>query len=179
MLEIKFIKQIMTSAAAAALVYCITVFFYIKRMAYEESYILYVGNFLFALVIGIFVAWFYKMHERAVSTVRLVVVGAKTAVAGIGIACVLIFFMILIFAPSAFKSADTVHAALNNAPGQFGGKSRGFGSILYFNAILGNMGASFFISLLIPFAVMKNLYEDEKEKKPSPKDENPKKNYNL
>ncbi|GAC1450198.1 MAG: hypothetical protein NVSMB7_12390 [Chitinophagaceae bacterium] len=179
-LESAFIKQIMKFAIAAALVYCITVGFYIKKMSFEESWVLYLGNFLFAAVIGIFVAWFYKKHESDIGTIRLVVIGAKTAVAGIVIACIMSFLLLLIFVPQIFRPEPISHLYLHHSPGQFSGKNRGFGSILFFNAILGNAGASFFISLLIPFSVMKNLYSDErKPKQAAEKEENPKKNYKL
>jgi hypothetical protein len=179
MIEVKFIRQILVFAFAAAFVYCITVSFYIKSMAYEESYILYIGNFLFAAVIGIFVGWFYKKHESDIGTIKLVVVGAKTAVAGIVIACILIFLLLLIFIPQIFRPEAVSHLSLRDSPGQFSGKNQGFGKILFLNAILGNAGASFFISLLIPFSVMKNLYPDEKKSKQQANEENPKKNYHL
>ena len=180
MLEFTFIKQIMKFAIAAAFVYCIAVYFYITHMAYEESFILYVGNFLFAAVIGIFIAWFYKRHESSIGTIRLIVIGSKAAVAGIVIACIMILLLLLIFIPEIFRPESVSNLSLQGSPGQFAGKNKGFGQILFLNALLGNAGASFFISLLIPFSVMKNIYPDEK--KPGQtvnKEEDPKKNYHL
>ena len=134
---------------------------------------------MFAAVIGIFVAWFYKKHETDIGTIRLVVIGGKAAVAGIAIAIVLILIMLFVFVPGVFRPAAS-HLTLQGAPGQFSGKNQGFGKILFLNAILGNAGASFFISLLIPFSVMKNLYPDEKKPGAVVKEEeNPKKNYHL
>jgi hypothetical protein len=180
MLEIKFIKQILIYAFAAAFVYSIAVSFYIRRMSYEESFILYVGNFLFAAVIGIFVAWFYKKHETDISTIRLVVIGGKAAVAGVVMACLMIVLMLLVFVPGIFKPEAVSHIQFQHSPGQFAGKNKGFGAILFLNAIIGNMGASFFISLLIPFAVMKNLYGDERKSTgETQKEENPKTNYKI
>ncbi|MEP6746132.1 MAG: hypothetical protein ABJB86_00320 [Bacteroidota bacterium] len=148
-------------------------------MIYSEAYILYVGNFLFAAVIGIFIGWFYKKHESDIGTIRLVVVGAKTAVAGIIIACILCLLMLFIFVPQIFRPESVSHIQLQRSPAQFAGKNQGFGAILFLNVILGNAGASFFISLLIPFSVMKNLYPDEKKSSKSVSEENPKKNYHL
>jgi len=179
-LEIKFIKQVLAYAAAAAIVYCIAAGVYMKRMSFEASWILYIGNFLFAAVIGIFIAWFYKKHESSIDTVTLISIGAKTAVAGIVMACILSFVLLLILVPDVFKAGSGSYLYLRHSPAQFEGKNQGFGSILFFNAMLGNAGASFFISLLIPFSVMKNLYGKGEESKPlSPKNENPRKNYNL
>ncbi len=178
--EITFIKQVMKFAIAAAFAYCIAVYFYIRHMNYEESYILYVGNFLFATVIGIFIAWFYKRHESDISTIRLVVIGGKAAVMGIVIACIMAFLLLLILVPQIFRPESVSHLSLKDSPGQFAGKNQGFGEILFLNAILGNAGASFFISLLIPFSVMKNVYPDERKSKRAPeKEEDPKKNYYL
>jgi len=179
MLEFTFIKQIMKFAIAAAIVYCIPVYFYIRHMAYEESYILYVGNFLFAAVIGVFVAWFYKKHERDIGTIRLVVIGAKTAVAGIVAAFIMILLLLLIFTPEIFRPESVSHLSLQGSPAQLSGKNHGFGKILFLNALLGNAGASFFISLLIPFSVMKNIYPDERNAKQTVREEDPKKNYHL
>jgi hypothetical protein len=179
-LEIKYIKQVLLYAAAAAVVYAIAATVYIKDMSYSASWILYVGNFLFAAVIGIFIAWFYKKHEENISSVTLVSIGAKTAVAGIVIACIICFLLLFILVPGVFKSGSGSTIYLQHSPAQFEGKNQGFASILFFNAILGNAGTSFFISLLVPFSVMKNLYgKREKSKSLSPRTENPKKNYNL
>ncbi len=178
-IEIKFISQVLRYAAAAAIAYCIAVCFYIKAMSYSGVYILYIGNFLFAAVIGVFIAWFYKRHESDINTIKLVIIGAKTAVAGIVIACLLCLVLLIILVPAVFKPESVSHLALQHSPAQFEGKNQGFGVILFLNAILGNMGASFFISLLIPFSVMKNLYGKEDNAPRSPSTENPKKNYNL
>ena len=179
MLELKFIKQILAFAFGAACLYAVVAAFYIKQMRFEDVFLLYVGNFLFAAVIGVFIGWFYKRHETGISSIRLVVIGAKTAVAGVVMAALLVFVLMLIISPAVFKPEDVSHARLNDAPGQFGGKNSGFASILYMNTFIGNLGASFFISLLIPFAVMKNLYGDEGKKNKRVETENPKKNYNL
>lgn len=178
--EITFFKQVIRFSIAAAVAYCVAVYFFVTRMNYEDSYLLYVGNFLFAAVIGIFIAWFYKQHERDISTIRLVVIGGKAAVAGIVAAVVLVTLMLLLMVPHIFSGNTNSDLVLKAAPGQFSGKNLGFGQILYLNAVLGNMGASFFISLLIPFTVMKNIYPDEKRRPDeSPKNEDPKKNYHL
>ncbi len=180
MIEIRFIKQVLAFAFAAAFLYCIAAFFYIKKMSFEETFILYVGNFLFAAVIAIFIGWFYKQHQTDISTIRLVIIGGKAAFAGIIVACIMILVMLLLFVPAIFRPEAVSHIQLQHSPGQFEGKNQGFGAILFLNAIIGNAGASFFISLLIPFAVMKNMYEDEKQKsRISAKEENPKKNYHL
>ena len=180
MVEYTFIKQVLKFSVAAAFAYTIAAFFYVTHMSYEETFVLYVGNFLFAAVIGVFVAWFYKKHESDIGTIRLVVIGGKAAVAGIVIACLMVAVLLFILVPGVFRAGDVSHLTLKGAPGQFSGKNDGFGKILFLNAILGNAGASFFISLLIPFSVMKNIYPDESiPGKPVKEDENPKKNYHL
>ena len=177
--EFTFFRQVIRFSIVAALVYCIPVFFFIRQMAYEETFILYIGNFLFAAVIAIFISWFYKKHESSIGTVRLVVIGGKAAVAGIVAACLFILLLLIIMQPGVFSATPSPASILKDAPGQISGKNQGFGKILFLNAILANAGASFFISLLVPFSVMKNLYPDEREKNKTPKEENPKKNYHL
>lgn len=177
--EITFFRQVILFSIAAAIAYCIPVYSYIQQMSYEESYVLYVGNFLFAAVIGVFIAWFYKKHQRDISTIRLVVIGGKAAMAGVVVACILVTLMLFVLVPHIFGGTPPDDLTLKASPGQFSGKNLGFGKILYLNAVLGNMGASFFISLLIPFSVMKNIYPGETAKKESPKNENPKTNYPL
>ncbi len=176
--EITFFRQVIFFSIAAAVAYCIPVFSYIQQMSYEESYILYVGNFLFAAVIGFFIAWFYKKHQRNINTIRLVVIGGKAAMAGVVVACILVTLMLVVLVPHIFSASPSADLSLKASPGQFAGKNLGFGKILFLNAVLGNMGASFFISLLIPFSVMKNIYPGESAKE-SPGNENPKKNYPM
>ncbi len=161
MLEIRFIREILAYALGAACAYCLAAFFYIKTMSFSNTWVLYVGNFLFAIVIGIFVAWFYRRHIGNVSIIRLVVIGGKTTFAGIVMVCLICLLLLFILVPSIFRPEQVSHLALNHAPPQFAGKNQGFGKILFINAVLGNAAASFFISLLIPFSIMKNQYTGE------------------
>jgi hypothetical protein len=109
MLEIKFIRQVLIFAFAAAVVYCIAAAVYIKQMNFEDTYVLYVGNFLFATGIAIFVGWFYKQLQPEISTAKLVVLGGKTAVAGIVMVSVLLFLLLIISVPSIFEPASVSH----------------------------------------------------------------------
>ena len=146
----------MKYAIAAAVVYAIAAWFYIVAVSYSESWVLYVGNFLFAAVIAVFIAWYYKRHSGGTSVIKMVTVGGKTAVAGIAMACVLCFFLLWIFMPGVFRPVAASHLQLNSSPAQFSGKNQGYALILFMNAVLGNAGASFFISLLLPFSIIKN-----------------------
>ena len=145
----------------------------------KRSIYLYVGNFLFAAVIGIFVAWFYKRHESNIGTIRLVVIGAKTAVAGIVAACIMILLLLLIFVPEIFRPQSVSHLSLQGSPAQFSGKNHGFGKILFLNALLWKCRRIIFYLPFNTFSVMKNIYPDERKSKQTVREEDPKKNYHL
>ncbi|HTL08906.1 MAG TPA: hypothetical protein VL307_11630 [Chitinophagaceae bacterium] len=173
-----FFKQIIGFSIVAALLYSVTAFIYIRKVAYDETYVLYIGNFLFAAVVGVFIVWYYKKHERNVKTVRLILNGHIVAFFGIIVACLLLLLLSVLFTPSLYAAANDGKSVLKGAPGAFSGTNFGLQEILYLDAIFGNAGASLLTSLLLPFSVMKNLYPDEKAAKTT-KNENPKKNYPL
>lgn len=163
MLERKYLREILASSLVAAIVYGVAVCFFFRAMSFGSSWVLYLGNFLFATVIGFFVAWFYRRHIGHVTTIRLVVIGGKATFAGIVMACLISLLLLVIFEPGAFQSRASTTVALKDAPAQFTGKNHGLSTILFINAVLGNMAASFFISLLIPFTIMKNQYSGKGE----------------
>jgi len=177
-MRMAFFKQIIGFSIAAAVLFSITAFIYIRKAAYDETYVLYVGNFLFAGVIGFFIVWYYKKHERNVKTVRLILNGHIVAFFGIIAACLLVLLLSVIFTPSMHTALNDGKSVLKGAPGWFSGSNFGMQEILYLDAIFGNAGASLLTSLLLPFSVMKNIYPDEQAAK-NVKNENPKKNYPL
>jgi len=151
-----YIKDMMKCALAAAIAYAIAAWFYIVAVSYSESWVLFIGNFLFAAVIAVFIAWYYKRHRAGINIIKMITVGGKTAVAGIGIACIMCFLLLWIFMPGVFRPVSASHLQLNSSPAQFSGKNQGYALILFMNAVLGNAGAAFFISLLLPFSIIRN-----------------------
>lgn len=141
------------TALFAAIGYCVFSVLYIRRVSFSQSYLLYVGNLVFAIVIGIYLGWLYKTVQPRLSVIGLIKAGHFAAAGGIVAACLLSFILLFLFQPAAFRHAG---AQLHNAPSQLSGSHRGFALVLFADAVLGNAAASFFVSMLLPFSIVRN-----------------------
>jgi hypothetical protein len=98
----KFTRYIKYSTAAAIL-YCIVVWIYIRDLSFTDSWLLYVGNFLFAFAIAVFI--FRYNHQRAekASSIEMIKASVVIAVTGVLISCVVIVMLLLIYTPDVFN----------------------------------------------------------------------------
>ena len=149
-------KENVQYAAVAAVAYTIPASFYIGKVAFSETWMLYLGNFLFAIFIGIFIGLFYKKHVGSINIPKLIMAAGKTTLYGIVIACLLCFLLLVIFRPAAFSTASLHQPQLQQSPAQFAGAHQGYVLILFMNAILGNGALALFLSLLLPFSIVHN-----------------------
>lgn len=139
----------------AAFLYAVTVFIFIKDASFRDTWVLYIGNALFAVGITIFVFNRFSQPEK---TSTWFVIGAAhiTTIMGVIISCLLVALMVLILIPSVLAHHPSSSAMLANSPAQLTGKSNGFLTICFMDAILGNVFAGFFVSILFPFSLSKN-----------------------
>lgn len=142
-------------SVAAAILYCIPAVIYLRSDAFAASYLLYIGNMLFGLCIAVFI-WFYNKRRKENANAGIMIfAGHITAVIGIIIACIICILLLLVFAPDVFHSKPAVET-LQNAPAQLQSRNRGFITILFMNAVIGNFSAGSFISLILPYTVKRD-----------------------
>jgi hypothetical protein len=159
MLGKSLVTNYLKYAIAAAVLYCITVWIYISRDSFSEIWILYVGNFLFGAVIGIFIFRYNKTKVEKASSIGMLKAAHIAAIIGILLSCIIIFFLLLVFTDVFRSYPDT---ELQKAPSQLNGKTNGFITVLFLDALVGNFSTSSFVSIILPFTVTK-AQQGEKE----------------
>lgn len=147
-------------AVVAAILYCITAGIFIYNNVFELSYILYIGNMLFGICIGIFIWRYNKNRKENANAGLMAFAGHITTVMGIIITCMVLLVLIMLLAPDAFSSSQQVNEIIEQAPAQLQGKNRGLLMILFMNAIVGNVSAGSFISIIMPYTVKRNQKGD-------------------
>lgn len=157
-LLISYIK----TAVIATLFFSIPMIVFIKSANYNNSYWLFIGNFLFLFVIAFYVWSLNKKQGENASTQTMRARGHIATVFGIILSCIVAVIALFIFIPSIFNSgqSDTV---LQNAPSQTGvGKTHGMVFLLFMNTIIGNFCGGSIASILLPITARKNQTKDNK-----------------
>jgi len=145
------IKSYLAYSVAAALLYSIFGYQFIRNQTFNSSWILYIGNAVFGCCIALFVILFNKKRKENARTATIIAAGNIVTVLGVIIACVISLFLFLFMSDVShpLQQADV----LNNAPPQMeSGKRNQFMLSLFMNAIIGNASVGFFISLIISYA---------------------------
>ncbi len=149
------LKSYLAYSVAAALLYSIAAFIFIRKETFNSSWILYIGNALFGLCIAAFIILYNRKRKENASTDAMIVAGLITTVMGIIIACTisLVLFLLMSDISHPLQQADV----LNNAPPQMeSGKRNQFLLSLFMSAIIGNVSAGSFISIIIPYAAKRD-----------------------
>jgi len=145
-------RQYVPFAVIAAIVYCIPVFFFIREANYTQSWLLYVGNFLFLFVIVAFLVSFNRKRNENAGSVTMVAAGHITTIMGILSALVLSALLLVIFIPGIFHAE--AGKVLQNAPANTEhGNTNGLVFKVFANAIVGNMATGSFVSIMLPFTL--------------------------
>ena len=139
----------------ASLLYVITAFMFIRDDSFASSWILYLGNMLFAFIIAIFIYTYnLRLHQNAKAQ-TMIFAGHITAVLGILISCLLIFIIFLLYKPGIFHVMNNNPVSLQNSPPTLQGNGHGLMLVLFLNAVIGNISASSFMSIILPFTAKK------------------------
>ena len=150
------LKSYLKYSIAAALLYGIAAGIFIHTDAYQASYILYIGNMVFGICIGIFVYIFNKRRNENANSSNIVAAGHITTIMGVLIACAITFILLLVIAPGSFRSVSQTADAMGRAPSQLAGNNKGLGLVLFLDAVFGNVGAGSFVSFLLPFSLKRD-----------------------
>ena len=150
-------------AIGAAGAYAIPATIYLLKANYTQSWLLYLGNFLFLLVIIASLVSFNNHRKKDASAVSMVIAGHITTVTGIVLACLLSFILILILVPGYLGTAKNLmsHVPANTVRD----KTHGMSFMLFFNAVVGNMSMGSASSIIFPFS----LKRDQTTEKVPPK----------
>jgi len=135
----------------AAVLYCIPMLIFVLGTSYTQAWLLYVGNALFLGVVVVFMLAFNRERRANASTVAMLVAGHVVTVAGILIACLIAFIIMVTLVPG-FLEAGTAGRVLTDEPDMMvKGKTNGLNFMVLMNAIVGNVSMGSFASIMFAF----------------------------
>lgn len=158
-------KEIVRSVALysilAAVAFIVPAIIFIKDANFTDTWVLYLGNVLFGVAVSLFMLRHIQFRHEGGSTVSMAIMGHLVTAAGIILSCIFAFIALSIFIPGIFGSgkAETV---LQQAPTQArGGKTDGMVLMIFMNAVIGNVAAGSFFSLIFAYAAKINQTRDK------------------
>jgi hypothetical protein len=138
-------------AIPAAIVYCIVAGIFLYNDTYNLSYLLYIGNVLFGIVILFYLLNYNKKRDKNSKAKYMVASGHITAVIGILISCVVIFILMAVIHPNAYEAVSPTSKALARPAAGLKGDTHPLIYVLFMDAVFGNIGISSFLSFMLPF----------------------------
>jgi formate/nitrite transporter FocA (FNT family) len=153
------IKSYLLYSVIAAVAYFIVVCIYLRYPYFSSIWMLFVGNILFAIVIAIFIWMYNRTRRENANTSLMVAAGHITTVMGILIACALILLTYLLF-PHLINGVPKGNTAFAQAPPQMEGRGDSFIFNIFMDAIIGNISAGSFISIILPYTAKRNQKQE-------------------
>jgi multisubunit Na+/H+ antiporter MnhC subunit len=160
------IRSTLLYGLAGAVAFCIPVFFYIQSANYKDSWLLYLGSFLFMGVAAIHIMQDSKERRNNESTVSLVFSSHVTTIVGILIACIICFLMLAIFVPGYLGHGTTDKVLTQEPANTIKDRTNGLSFKIFLTATVINFAAGSFCGIVLPFTLKRNQTEDSKEPVP-------------
>jgi heme/copper-type cytochrome/quinol oxidase subunit 2 len=135
----------------AAVLFSIPMIFFIRESTFSQSWLLYLGNFLFMLSVAGYMIYFSERKNENASTTSHLITGHVVTVIGVIVALIVSLIAIFLFVPGIFQSgqADQV---LERAPAQEQGrKTDGLIFMVLMNAVVGNVSTGSFVSIILSY----------------------------
>ncbi|MEO8821431.1 MAG: hypothetical protein ABI267_01150 [Ginsengibacter sp.] len=144
------IRSFIIYSIVAAIIYLFFVVIFLKDDSYTKTYILYIGNMIFALVMVVFIVNFNNKRDNNSHTQMVIASGMQTALIGTIISCLVLFIILAIMKPVGYAYvANTARELAKPAPA-LEGNGHALMLVLFMDAIFGNMGASAFVCFMLP-----------------------------
>jgi Na+/proline symporter len=134
----------------AAILYLISVVVFLSKDAYTQSWILYIGNILFSVVIVFFVVRFANRRGRNANTRLSISAAAITTIMGMVLSLLSIFIILAIMKPSGYADVVNTASELSKPAPALEGNGHALMFILFMNAFFGNLGFGIFVSAMLP-----------------------------
>lgn len=143
------IRSYLKYSIVAAILYLICVVVFLSKDAYTQTYILYLGNTLFAIPIVFFVVHFANKRGRNASTQMAISAGIITTLMGIILSCLSIFIILAIMEPSAYRDVTNTATELAKPAPALEGNGFALITMLLMDAVLGNMAFGAFVAAML------------------------------
>jgi hypothetical protein len=156
----------LVAGAAGAILFCIPVVYYILSGDYQKSGWLYIGSFLFMIVMWVHTIRESKKRENNESTVALVFASLMATIAGIIFSCLLCLLLLILLVPGYLQPGEA-DKVLAEAPANIiKDKTDGLSFSVFMAAIVINFSVGSFTAIILPFYLKKNQTRDSRTPAP-------------
>jgi amino acid transporter len=154
------------AASIAAVAFCIPVFFYINMANYTETWLLYLGSFLFLVVMWFDTTYENKRRGENESMVTMVFATNVTTIVGIIFSCIICFIMLSVLVPNYLGAGNAEKVMVREPASSIDDKTNGLSFKVFMAATVINFCAGAFVGIILPFTAKRNQTKDNRE--PSP-----------
>ncbi len=159
MFKSHFLNIYLSFAIAAALVYLIPVYIFITEADYTRSWLLYLGNFLFMIVIGVFLFFISRFRQTNPGMFGLMFTGEKQVLRSTALAVLLSLILLLILIPGLLESGIVGKVIINKPANTIHDKTNGLDVMVIANALIGNISSGSFASVILAPSLTKKSPE--------------------
>ena len=160
------IYRTIVSAVVAALAFSIPVYFFIRDNEYADSWLLYLGSFMFMVVIWIHTIRENKVRRENESTVALAFLSHVATVAGVLLSVLSSFILLSLLVPGYLGAGNADQLLTGEPVNTIKDKTDGLSFEVFFAATVINFSVGSFTGIILPFYSKRNQTKDTKE--PSP-----------
>jgi len=161
LLDKRHLKEYLLFGLAAGIVFNLPVIFFLINNNYENFYWLFIGSFLFFLVIMIYtIRLLYRPYDRKRALAILIAAHMATLV-GIVISCILSAIVFVFFFPGLFSSLPPDKVLEDTPPGINPHRPIELLFMIFSVATIGNFSVGSFIALMMAYAGKTNQTKDK------------------
>ncbi len=162
MFKDRFFKVYVIFGLFAAICYAISVAVFIEKAKYADTWVLYVGNFVFMVVVVALLFYISSVANFNSGAIALMGSGIKTVLTGVIFSCILSFILLLILVPHVLGQGPPSISMSGNPVNRSINQTNGLVFMIFINGIIGNMVTGSFVSILFPVSIKRNQ-KSEKE----------------
>lgn len=159
-------KATLITGVIAGLLFCIPVLFFISDAAYRDSWLIYVGSFLFFITIWIHTLIDSRKRAHNESTVALIFASHMATLLGIVVACIGSFILLSIMVPGYLTSANPDHVLSGEPTNTIEDRTNGLSFQVFLAATFINFSVGSFSAIILSFAAKKNQKRDQRDPAP-------------
>lgn len=138
-------------ALLGSIAYCIPSGIYIHKATYRQTWLLYLGVFMFLIVAIIYTLINSNRRRTNVKTFRLIIDSHVITIISILMSCVILFILMCIFIPGYLSGGHVQNVLPGNQPGVLYDQTKGFSLKVFMTTIFGCFSAGSFVGIVIPF----------------------------
>lgn len=159
-------RTTLITAITGAVLFCIPVSIYIADATYRQSWLLYMGSFLFFIVIGVHTLRDNKKRMGNESTIALVFASHAATVAGVLLATFFSFLLLVLLVPGYLHSGMADKTFADEPVNIIHDKTNGLSFQVFIAATIINFSVGSFTGIILPFYSKRNQTKDSREPTP-------------